>query len=397
MRCGTMYNYKKHLNSMEQLFDLKKVIELRHELHQNPELSENEFITAERIAKYLHLLKPDELIRGIGGNGIACIFKGKEEGPSVLFRCDMDALPIHEINEIPYASVKEEVSHKCGHDGHMAIMAGLAEVFSKKHPEKGQVILLFQPSEENGQGAFRMLNDTKWDKLKIDYAFALHNLPGYEKGQVVLRKENFASASKGMIIKLKGKTSHAAEPENGITPAIAMSDIIKELTDLPQTENLFSDFTLITIIHARLGDIAFGTTPGYAEIMATLRSYTNLDMETLTEKAETIVKHNAAVNFLQCEISYVEEFYATVNNSDMVETIEKSAKESKIGYQYLDEPFKWSEDFGHFTKKYKGALFGLGSGKEQPQLHNPDFDFPDDIIENGVKMFYGIYKQIEKS
>lgn len=381
---------------MKKFFDIEKIKSLRKELHQNPELSDNEFKTAERIARFLNKYNPDKLIRGIGGNGIACIYEGKEDGPSVLFRCDMDALPIQEINDLSYASKEKEVSHKCGHDGHMAIVAGLADLFSNYPPKKGRVVLVFQPSEENGQGANRMLTDPKWNDIHVDYAFALHNLPGYLKGNIILKNENFASASKGMIVKLIGKTSHAAEPENGNTPAVAMANIIKELSDLPKTEGLFSDFTLATIIHARLGEIAFGTTPGYAEVMATLRTYTNSDMEILTEKAEEIVNHHVNAFNLKCDISYVEEFPATVNNPEMVKIVKKAAEENKIDYQYLENPFRWSEDFAHFTQKYPGVLFGLGSGVDHPQLHNPDYDFPDDIIENGVKTFYGIYKQLTK-
>ena len=257
MRCSKMYYYKKQLDIMKKLFDIDKIKNLRKELHQNPELSDNEFKTAERIANFLHHLKPDEIIRGIGGNGIACIFKGKKKGPSVLFRCDMDALPIEESNDFDYKSVHNGVAHKCGHDGHMAIISGLADVFSKNRPERGQAVLVYQPSEENGQGANRILIDQKWQNINVDYAFALHNLPGFKKKAIVTKKGIFASASKGMIIKLKGKTSHAAEPENGITPAIAMAEIIKELSSLPQKEKAFSDFTLVTIIHARLGEIAF--------------------------------------------------------------------------------------------------------------------------------------------
>ncbi len=393
MRCGNMYFYKKHLNSMEQLFDLQKIIELRHELHQNPELSDSEFITAERIANFLIQYNPTQLIRGIGGNGIACIFKSNEEGPSVLFRCDMDALPIEEENDFEYRSKEKGVSHKCGHDGHMAIMAGLADLFSKKPPEKGQVVLLFQPSEENGQGARRVLNDEKFKELKIDYAFALHNSPGFPEGEILLKKETFASASKGVIIKLFGKTSHAAEPENGISPAIAMSNIVKELTFLPN-ENRFSDFNIVTVVYARLGEIAFGTSPGNAEIMATMRSYSNEDMQILTERAQSIVKENAFRHNLEFDISFTEEFPATVNDEQCVKDIEVASEPNDLKHRYLPEPFHWSEDFAHFTQKFPGALFGLGSGENHPQLHNQDYDFPDSIIENGVKIFYEIYSQI---
>ena len=393
MRCSKFYFNKKHLNSMEQLFDLQKIIELRQELHQQPELSDSEFITAERITNFLVQYNPTEIIRGIGGNGIICIFKGSEDGPSVLFRCDMDALPIDEENDFKYKSKEKGVSHKCGHDGHMAIMAGLADLFSKNLPKKGQAILLFQPSEENGQGAKRVLNDEKFKELKIDYVFALHNLPGFPEGEVILKKDAFASASKGLVIKLVGKTSHAAEPENGLSPAMAMSNIIKELTFLP-SENRFADFTLVTVVFAKLGEIAFGTSPGNAEIMATLRSYSNNDMQLLTERAHTIVKENAFRHNLKFEISFTEEFPATINNKESIKDIEKAVVSNSLKYRHLSEPFRWSEDFGYFTQKFPGAIFGLGSGENHPQLHNPDYDFPDSIIENGVRMFHGIYSQI---
>jgi len=382
---------------MSQLFDIQKVIKLRHELHRHPELSDNEYLTSERISNFLSHYNPSEIIRGIGGAGVACIFKGREEGPSVLFRCDLDALPIEEENDFDYKSTEKGVAHKCGHDGHMAIIAGLADLFSKKPPQKGQVVLLFQPSEENGQGAYRVVNDEKFKKIKVDFAFALHNLPGLPKGNVILREETFAAASKGMIIKLTGETSHAGEPENGNSPAIAMADIIKQLNDLPNQENTFDDFRLLTVIHARLGEIAFGTTPGYAEVMATLRTYTDEDMQKLTSLSESIVEKNAKESNLKFEISYTEEFPATVNDEKMVKLVEKAAKTANVESQYLDKPFRWSEDFAHFTQKFKGALFGLGSGVDHPQLHNSDYDFPDDIIENGVKTFYEIYLQILKN
>ena len=386
-----MYYYKKNQNKTEQLFDREKTIQLRHELHQNPELSGSEFITSERIVGFLSKYKTAEIIRGIGGHGIACIFKGSEDGPSVLLRCDMDALPIDETNDFDYISKEKGVSHMCGHDGHMAIMAGLADTFSKRPPEKGQAVLLFQPSEENGQGALSVLKDKKFKDLKIDYVFALHNLPGFQEGEILLRNEIFASASKGITIKLIGRASHAAEPENGISPAIAMADIIKQLNELSQKKNLFTNFVLITIVCARMGEVAFGTAPGHAVVHATLRSGTNDDMQKLTSYAEAIAKENAEKNNLKFEISYTEEFPATVNNAELVKDVEEVAKSNNVNFKYLNEPFRWSEDFGHFTQKYPGVLFGLGSGENHSQLHNPDYDFPDEIIEKGVSFFHKLY------
>ncbi len=375
---------------MDVDINLEELVKLRKELHQHPELSGKESDTAERIIKYLQKYKPDQIVENIGGNGLAAIFEGEEDGPSVLFRCDLDALPIDEINDFEYRSNHNGVSHKCGHDGHMTIISGLAEAISQNRPGRGRAILLYQPSEENGQGAEEVINDPKFNIIRPDYVYALHNLPGFEKGAVITNEDIFASASRGMIVKLHGKTSHAGEPDRGLSPALAMADLVKDFTYLPQNFS-FENFTLVTVIHARLGEIAFGTTPGFAEVMATLRSYTNDDMDKLVRHAEKITEKHANNYNLKFTIDYTEEFLAAENNRNSVGIVEKSAKEYGLKVIQKEEPFRWSEDFSHFTHRHPGALFGLGSGEDSPQLHNPDYDFPDDIIENGVKVFFGIY------
>ncbi len=373
---------------------LKELKKLRLQLHSHPELSGQEEYTASRIVDFISRYHPDEVVKNIAGHGLAFVFKGKVEGPVVMFRCELDALPIHEINEFDHRSVYDNVGHKCGHDGHMAILSGVAQVLSKSPPENGNVILLFQPEEETGQGAEKVVNDPAFQALNIDYVFALHNLPGYKKGEIILRKKVFASASKGMIMKLKGKSSHAGEPENGINPAIAAAKIIQSFSGLSKQKKGFNDFKLITIIHARIGERAFGTNPGYGEIMVTLRSYRNDDMDSLSDQAEKIARDIAKEEKLGIDITWVEEFPASVNHNEFVETIEEICSKESYSFMYKDVPFKWSEDFAHFLLNYQGALFGLGSGEKTPQLHNPDYDFPDEITERGVEIFVSIYKKI---
>lgn len=371
----------------------RELISLRRELHKYPELSGKENNTDERIIKFAEKFNPDEIIKNIGGNGLAVIFKGNQEGKTILIRCELDALPIDEENKIDYKSENDGVSHKCGHDGHMAIVSGLIPIVSKNKIDKGRVVLLYQPAEETGEGAEKILHDEKFKSIDPDYVFALHNLPGFEKNKIVIKENEFASASKGLIIKLYGKTSHAAEPEKGITPSLAVAELIQRLVDIPNKEE-FDEFTLVTIIHAKIGERAFGTTPGYAELMATLRSYKNEDMIKLQKKAEEIIDAVAAKNNLKNDIEWVEEFPSTVNDKYCVDVIKQSAEENNLDVEVIDHPFRWSEDFGHYTQKFKGALFGLGSGVNQPQLHNPDYDFPDDIILTGTKMFYSIIKKV---
>lgn len=369
-----------------------ELVELRKELHRHPELSGNESDTSKRIIDFAKQFNPDKIIPNLGGHGVAVIFNGEENGKTVLIRCDLDALPIQEENNFKYKSEVDGVAHKCGHDGHMAIVSGLIPLLSNQKLKKGRVVLLYQPAEETGQGASAVLNDDKFEKIKPDYVFALHNLPGFKKSEIVIKNNEFASASKGLIIKLKGKTSHAGEPERGISPSLAVAELIQMLTDLPENKKI-NDFSLVTIIHSRIGERAFGTTPGYGELMATLRSYKNEDMEILTNLAKELIEKVATKHKLKYEIEWVEEFPSTFNNVDCVELIKNSANDNDFSITQIENPFRWSEDFGHFTQKFEGALFGLGSGLEQPQLHNPDYDFPDEIILTGTKMFYSIIQK----
>ena len=375
---------------------LNQIIKFRQTLHRYPELSGEEKDTAARIKTFLQQQKPDEIIENIAGHGIAAVFDSGKDGPTLLLRSDLDALPIEEVNDFAHKSRNEGVGHKCGHDGHMAILAGVATLICKIKPKKGRLVLLFQPEEETGQGAEKVINDKAFNRIRPDYAFALHNLPGYEKKAIVYKEGPFAAASKGMIIRLQGASSHAAHPEQGHTPAPMMTKLIDGLMAIAKNKKNFKDFTLLTVIHAKLGEIAFGTTPGKAVVMATLRTYLDEDMEVLTEKAEKLAHELSKEYDIKIEISYTEVFPATNNHTEVTEIIEKASKLSEAKLLSIKEPFRWSEDFGHFTANYKGALFGLGSGKDHPSLHNNDYDFPDEIIKTGIRMFYHITQQILK-
>jgi amidohydrolase len=374
--------------------DLRQIIAFRHQLHQHPELSGKEIETAKKIKEFLGIFQPDKIYENLGGAGLAAVYKGSAKGPTVLLRADTDALPITETNNFDYKSKNKGVAHKCGHDGHSAILSGVALALHQQRPARGRVVLLFQPAEETGQGARRVIDDPKFAELQPDYAFALHNLPGFAAGHVVIKNQHFAAASKGMIIRLTGKTSHAANPEHGISPAMAVADIIKGLTELSMEKKGFRDFKLITVIHTRLGEIAFGTTPGYAEVMATLRSFRNDDMQRLTEKALEIAEKAADQYHLHEKIEWREEFPATVNDPECVDIIRQTAAKNSLKIEDPDTPFRWSEDFGYFTSEYKGAMFGIGSGVKHPELHYPDYDFPDMIIPQAIAMFDGIIRNI---
>jgi len=373
------------------------LIKFRKELHSYPEIAHQEKSTAERLRRYISRFKPDRIITGLGGHGIAFIFKGQQPGKKILFRADLDALPIKEISERPYRSVYNDRAHLCGHDGHMTILTGLAELLDSNRPLKGEIILLFQPSEETGEGAALVLNDKKFGKeIQPDYVFALHNLPGYPEKSIIINENIFSSASVGLTVSLHGKSSHAAEPSKGNSPVKALSQIIDSLYNIQGDNTLFKDFVLGTVIHINLGEKRFGTSPEYGEISMTLRAYRDDDMEVLRNRILKSVIGICEKEKIKCEYEWKEEFLSLKNDPYPVQIIRSAAENLDIKTQEMDVPFKWSEDFSHFTKAFPGAMFGLGAGIDHPALHNSDYDFPDEVIATGINMFFNIYRLINE-
>lgn len=366
--------------------------DFRRDLHQHPELSGEELRTQKKVIEFCEKLNPT-LVQPLGNTGVAVVFDSHQEGETVLIRGDMDALPIQEVNTFEHASIQPEVSHKCGHDGHTTVLCGLAKLLSENPIEKGKVVLLFQPAEENGKGAQAILNDELFYQNEPDWVFAFHNLPGYPLHQVVVKEGAFTASTKSIIIKLKGKTSHAAEPELGYNPAKAMAEIIEESLSLAVTDIKSESFFLVTPVYLTMGEKAYGVSAGYGEVHLTLRSFSNAIMDAQSAQIAEKAKAIAATHQLQPIISYTEVFAANENNSEAVQLIKNSVENEKQ-LTVRDQPFKWGEDFGLFTQKYKGAMFGIGSGEDSPALHNPDYDYPDEITPTAVNLFNSITRKI---
>lgn len=369
---------------------MTKLNTFRKHLHAHPELSGQEIRTAKTIAEELKKYNPSQLITSLGGHGVAAIFDSETPGKTSLFRAELDALPIQEVNTFAHASTVKGVSHKCGHDGHATILIGLAQKIQQSPPKKGRVILLFQPAEENGQGAQALLNDTAFTRLQPDQIYALHNVPGFNTGTIVCKPNTFTASVCSFSIQLQGKTAHAAEPENGTNPALAISELIQDLKKLNQPDLSAKDFAVLTSIYVRLGSKDYGISAGDGEVHFTLRCWEAKKLaqlqKTITATAEKICKKHQVHH----QIEWFAKFMANENTPAAYEAIRKAAKTNDLTFQEKKYPFKWGEDFGLLTQTYPGAMFGLGAGKNTPALHNPDYDFPDALIPIGVQMFYSL-------
>lgn len=373
---------------------LDKLIELRHVLHRHPELSQQESATAQRIVDFVTPYGPSEVITKIGGEGLAFCYHFSDEGPTVAIRCELDALPITEHNQFAHQSTVSGVSHKCGHDGHMTIVAGLSPWLKEQDFTRGKVILLFQPAEEVGKGANEMLQDVRLAALEIDYMFALHNIPGEKLHSIITMDEGFSAEVISLSIKLEGQESHAAEPEKGISPAVGISLLVSSLSKLNVPEPDDKHYTVLTPVHINMGKKAYGVSPARGELHYTIRTWSAESIEELKSNIMQRVTEICAEERLEFEVDWFEYFPSANNNAICNTLIKEAASVNNFDVIKKPNPFKFGEDFGWFSKQYRTAMFGLGAGVDTPALHSRTYDFPDVIILTGLNMFKGIIVKI---
>ena len=360
---------------------------LRKELHAFPEVSGEEKGTAAILEKFIQKHHPTRIIKNIGNHGMAAVYTFDDEGPTIVIRCELDALPIEEVNIFQHRSKTIGVSHKCGHDGHMAIVAGLIFMIKEQDFKQGKIVLLFQPAEETGEGAFQVINDSRFKALQPDYIFALHNIPGELAHTIIPVRHNFSPSVQSLAIHLTGKEAHASEPENGINPAEALGMIISKLNDFNVTDISSENFTLTTPIYIKMGQKAYGISAGAGELHYTLRSWTEDNMNTLKTNILHMLKRICGEHNLSYKIEWFDYFPASINNDFCNDIIATAAARNNLNIAFRESPFKFGEDFGWFTKNYKAAMFGVGSGIKTPALHHAEYDFPDELLTTGIHMF----------
>lgn len=363
---------------------------LRRSLNACAEVAHQEAVTAQVITNFLQAYSPDALFTGLAGHGVAAVFDGIGDGPSVLFRCELDGLPTETISTTPDAH--PHASHRCGHDGHMTMVAGLAPLLSQRRPEIGRAILLFQPAEETGEGALGILGSPHFPSIHPDVAIACHNLPGFPRSMVIYRSDAFTSASGGLRIRFQGNSAHAAEPELARSPRAALSRL---LVDLPALSDLHaSPYRMVTITHAQMGIESFGIAPGDATLCATLRSSSTAGLEDLCDNVESHVRESVAKDGINTEISRIEWFPETCNDAGLVDALKSCCGRSGGFMHELNGPFRWSEDFGHYSRVCRTLYFGLGIGEDAAGLHQPDYVFPDDVIPVGLEIYHELLRML---
>ena len=364
--------------------NLELIKNLRHELHQHPELSNQEVWTKNHLIHFIQTYSSLEIVDK--GAWFYVIYKADENKRNIAFRADFDALPIDETIDIPHASKNPGISHKCGHDGHAACLAGFALEVDQKGADKN-IFFLFQHAEETGDGAMQCISIIKEHNIEEIYAF--HNMSGMAFKSVHVIDGTAHCASKGMTIQMEGTPAHASQPEDGVNPAFALAKIIDSIHELTSSTNN-RGMVLCTVVHVNIGEKAFGVAASKGELLLTVRAFYEEELNQLQRNLENLTISLAKQYKLKASFSYTDRFPETVNHKESSDKIRAVCYKKDLQLVEMKEAFRASEDFGHYLKETKGAICYIGNGENYPQIHTVQYDFHDGMIETAVELFKGL-------
>ena len=356
-------------------------VELRHELHAHPELSNHETWTKARLMDFLrsHTANLELVDRG---RWFYAAYRVGTDRPSLAFRADFDAIPVEDLCGKPYASRNPGVGHKCGHDGHSAALAALALEIDRAGADKN-VFFLFQHAEETGDGARECVSMLREEG--IDEIFGFHNRPGLPLGLVQVLDGCVYCASEGMILSFTGVPSHASMPELGRNPAYAIADVVQALPDLTDPAK-HRGIVLATVIQIDVGEPSFGIQASRGKLLLTIRGQYAEELDTLRTAIRSLAEEKAEQAGLGLEIRFQDVFPDTVSHASSNAKLRRCCAELGIPCREMPAPFRSSEDFGWYTKQIPGAFFEIGGG-EGADLHTVSMDFNDGIIPVAVALY----------
>ena len=368
--------------------------QLRHTLHAHPELSGQEAETKTLLMDFIH--EYTNLAVKDMGSWFYAVYEpeNRRELPPIAFRADMDALPMPESRDLPYGSVKTNVAHKCGHDGHSAALAALALMLEIDAKIERPVYLIFQSAEETGKGGKACAEFLK--SAGVGEVYAFHNLSGYPENAVMVRNTITQCASVGLAFHFQGRASHAGTPELGISPAPALARLelyaeqrIHEMTERQKNcPGINKDhILLLTTVGMNVGGMDFGISPGDGTIAFTLRAEDEEELKEMKNDLAAESEKLAGAYGLTVSCRENDAFPATVNNMTCAARVRRAAENLGLRTVPMEYPWRPSEDFGWYLKVCPGAMFYVGNGENWPAPHQPDYDFNDKILRTAPSVF----------
>jgi amidohydrolase len=382
--------------------ELAELVANRRWLHQHPELKFEEVESAKFIAERMRAYGY-EISTGIATTGVAATLKTDKPGPTILLRADMDALPILEENNVEYSSQRAGVMHACGHDGHMAALLGAArQLIQKRDSMRGNLKIVFQPGEEGGNGALKMIEEGILEAPRVDACFGLHLWNGLPVGKVGVVAGPIMASVDEFIVTIKGRGGHAAMPHQTVDAVLAASHVVCALQSVVARNVNPLDSAVITVGSFHAGS-AFNVIADSAKLLGTVRTFSRQLYDEIPHLFERVVKGAAAAMGAECEIEYLRQCMPTINNQEMTEFVRGVAAEV-VGAENIvtDDSARTmgGEDMSFFLDRVPGCFFFVGSQNCARALahphHSPKFDFDEGALPIGAEILKRIACQFLK-
>jgi amidohydrolase len=360
----------------------------RHDIHQHPELLYDVHRTAAFVADRLREFGCDEVATGLGKTGVVGVIKGKK-GPSageikvIGLRADMDALPIEEETNLPYASKTPGKMHACGHDGHTAMLLGAARYLAETRNFAGQAVVIFQPAEEGGAGAQAMIRDGLMDRFGIEQVYGMHNGPGIPIGSFAIRPGPIMAATDAIDIRIEGHGGHASRPHKCIDSVLVGCQLITALQQIVSRNVDPLESAVISICEFHAGT-ARNVIPQTAELHGTVRTLTAEVRELVEKRVHEVVNGIAQITGAKIDLNYERGYPVTVNHTAQTDLAVKIAQEvAGEGNVHDTPPLMGAEDFSYMLQARPGAFIFCGNG-DSAGLHHPAYNFNDEAIVYGT-------------
>ncbi len=367
---------------------------IRHDIHAHPELAFEEKRTADLVAQKLEEWNIPTL-RGLGGTGVVGILRNGDGKRSIGLRADMDALPVQEINRFAHASRHPGKMHACGHDGHTAMLLGAARHLAQQRDFDGTIYLIFQPAEEGGGGARRMIEDGLFDKCPMEAVFGMHNWPGIATGHFGVAPGPMMASSNEFEVVVIGKGAHAAQPHMGIDPVMVAVQIAQSWQTIISRNRNPLDAAVLTITQIHAGS-ATNVIPDEARLIGTVRTFNTATLDMIEKRMEEIAAHTAAAFDAQVEFRFQRNYPALVNHARET-AFAVEVLHDLVGADNVDtdvEPTMGAEDFAFMLQEKPGCYVFIGNGDGLHRaaghglgpcnLHNPSYDFNDTLLPIGA-------------
>jgi hippurate hydrolase len=368
--------------------------QIRRTIHAHPELSYEEVQTSDLVAKKLTEWGIP-VIRGLGLTGVVGVIKNGSSKRAVGLRADMDALPVQESNTFPHHSQHEGKMHACGHDGHTAMLLGAAHYLSQHKNFDGTVYVIFQPAEEGAGGAKRMMDEGLFEQCPMEAVFGMHNWPGAAAGGMGVKVGPMMASSNEFEVIVKGKGAHAAQPHMGIDPIMVAVQIAQSWQTIISRNKSPIDSGVLSITQIHSGS-ATNIIPNFASLIGTVRTFTLPVLDLIESRMREIAEHTAAAFGATIEFQFKRNYPPLINH-DLETLFAVSVMEEVVGKEHVNaqvEPTMGSEDFAFMLLDKPGCyvFIGNGDGEHRMQghglgpcnLHNPSYDFNDDLLPIGA-------------